>query len=234
MNKLKSIAIIPARGGSKRIPRKNIRDFCGQPIIKYSIDAAMKSDCFDEIMISTDDAEIADVAKKFGATVPFLRTLVNSNDQAGLAEVLEEVIENFGKIGQRFDYICCILPTAVFVTPEIIKKSFDILIENNAKGLVPVVKFSYPIQRAFLINEGKIELIDSDNYRKRSQDFPSTFHDSGQFYWVETASFMRSKSLLSQDMFVLEIPETQAQDIDTEEDWEVAEIKYQMMKNLQK
>ena len=162
----KCIAIITARGGSKRIPRKNIKDFCGQPIIKYSIDAAKKSGCFDEIMVSTDDQEIVAIVKKFGANVPFLRSQKTSSDFASTEEVIEEVVLEYQKIGQNFDYLCCIYPTAPFISSKKIKEAYELILKTGVDSVLPIVKFSYPIQRALKIENKfniKLKMISGGN-----------------------------------------------------------------------
>jgi len=224
------IAIITARGGSKRIPRKNIRKFCGYPIIKYSIDAAIKAGCFDEIMVSTDDTEIAEIAQKFGANVPFYRSDKTSNDFAMTADVIEEVLIEYKKNGQEFDYACCIYPTAPFINAEKLKKGFQLLQETGADSAIPVVKFSYPIQRALKIENNKLEMIWPENMNKRSQDLMPAYHDVGQFYWLNVEKFLQTKLLFSEFTVPIEIPETEVQDIDNEQDWIIAEMKFKLLK----
>ena len=226
------LAIIPARGGSKRIPRKNIKNFCGQPIIKYSIEAALQSKCFSEIMVSTDDKEIATIAKSFDAKIPFLRSEKNSNDYADTADVIEEVLNAYKKQNKHFEYFCCIYPTAPFITAEKLSNSFDILNKTNADAVIPVVKFGYPIQRSLKIENNKLEMIWPENYKKRSQDLMTTYHDSGQFYWMKTESFLTQKTLFAKNTIPFEINETEVQDIDTEQDWQLAEFKYEYFKNI--
>ena len=223
----KSIAIIPARGGSKRIPGKNIKPFNGRPIIAYSIEAALKSGCFDEVMVSTDDGEIAEVAGEYGAVVPFVRSSANSDDHATLAQVCKEVLEQYKDDGIVFDLFCCILPTAPFVSAANLQKGKQILLESAADSVVTVAKFSYPAQRALKLDEkGTMSMIWPEFYESRSQDLPPAYHDAGQFYW------MRSKSLLDQMRFfaansiALPLSEMEAQDIDTLDDWQLAELKY--------
>ncbi len=228
------LAIIPARGGSKRIPRKNIKSFCGQPIIKYSIETALQSKCFEEIMVSTDDKEIATTAESFGAKVPFLRSAVNSNDYADTADVIKEVLNSYKKLNKHFDYFCCIYPTAPFITAEKLSNSFKKLEKTGADAVIPVVKFSYPIQRSLKIENNKLEMIWPENYKKRSQDLMQTYHDCGQFYWMKTESFLTQKTLFAKNTIPFEINEIEVQDIDTEEDWKIAEFKYEYLKNKKK
>ena len=189
---MSSIAIITARGGSKRIPKKNIKNFCGKPIIAYSIEAALKSKLFDEIMVSTDDLEIAEVAKKYGANVPFMRSEKNSDDYATTADVLCEVLEEYSKLGQQFECICCIYPTAPFITSKRLIESFLKLKESKADMLTPVVKFSYPPQRSFILNNGLLEYKWPQYIRTRSQDLEEFYHDVGQFYFYREVAFLAS------------------------------------------
>ena len=227
MNKI--LAIIPARGGSKRIPRKNIKPFLGQPIIKYSIDTAIESELFDEIMVSTDDQEIAVLSKQLGARVPFIRSKENSDDYAGTADVIEEVLNEYIKRGFSFKYACCIYPTAPFVTAEKLKEGHRLLIESEADAVTPVVKFSYPIQRAFKIEDGKLVRMWPEYEKTRSQDLEPAYHDVGQFYWHKVESFFRREVKDDYKKIPFIIPEMEMQDMDTEEDWEVAEFKYQYL-----
>lgn len=225
----KSIAIITARGGSKRIPRKNIRPFCGQPIISYSIQAALKSEIFEEVMVSTDDEEIAEIALKAGALVPFIRSEKNSNDYATTTDVIFEVLEQYKSQGRNFDFFCCIYPTAPFVTAEKLKEAHSLLLKSQAPVVVPVVSFSYPIQRALKIQNGLLSMIDPQNMNSRSQDLMPTYHDSGQFYFGRVAAFMETRNLFVKNPLPLIIPEIEVQDIDNEQDWQIAELKFRMM-----
>jgi len=227
---VKNIAIIPARGGSKRIPHKNLKDFLGEPIIFYSIEAAKRSDLFDEVMVSTDNIEIAEIGKKLGANIPFMRSAKNADDFATTADVLIEVLKEYKKIGKEFDYICCIYPTAPFVTAQKLQDSFKLIIDKNLDSVVPVVKFSYPIQRAFRINRSfNLEYIWPENINKRSQDLETTYHDAGQFYWIKPNALMLNKSLITSQTLPIVVPEVEVQDIDNEEDWKIAEIKYKIL-----
>ena len=222
---MKKVAIITARGGSKRIPRKNIKDFCGKPIIAYSIEAALESKLFDEVIVSTDDDEIAEVSKKYGAKVPFKRSKKNSDDYATTSDVLLEVLENF----KNFDYFCCLYPTAPFVTSGKLVQSFDLLNKESASSLVPVVEFSFPPQRGFVINDHELSYANPEFANTRSQDLEKTYHDVGQFYWGRVSSFLEEKRIINKPCVAFEINTLEAQDIDTETDWELAEIKFNFL-----
>jgi pseudaminic acid cytidylyltransferase len=223
-----AVAIIPARGGSKRIPKKNIKEFCGKPIIAYSIEAAMQSNLFDEIMVSTDDEEIAKVAKQYGAKIPFKRSEKSSDDFAILNDVISEVLECYKSNGKHFNYGCCILSTAPFITTENLKKAFDMLVINNFDSVRPIIRFSYPIQRAFkLLHDNSVQMFNPEHLKTRSQDLEPAYHDAGQFYWFRT-----DKMLSGSFKGGMIISETEAQDIDTLEDWTIAEMKMQLMQRL--
>lgn len=226
-----NIAIIPARGGSKRIPHKNIKDFLGKPIIAYSIEAAINSGLFDEVMVSTDDEEISEISKKYKAEVPFLRSKITSGDFSTTSEVLVEVLSRYEKLGEKFDYICCIYATAPFVTQEKITKSYEFICDNKADSVFPVVKFGYPIQRAVrILPNNRVEYIWPENSNRRSQDLEPAYHDVGQFYWINGKSFSLSHSIVSKNSRCIEIPAFEEQDIDTENDWLLAEQKYRNLK----
>jgi N-acylneuraminate cytidylyltransferase len=231
---MRSLAIIPARGGSKRIPRKNIKVFCGKPIIAYSIQAAIDSGVFDEIMVSTDDLEIAEIAKQYGAVIPFMRSAELSTDMAMTAPVLLEVLEEYKRRGCEFTYACCIYPAAPFISPEKLKSAYGLLLKTKADSVNPVVRFGYPIQRALKIENNRLEMIWPENLNKRSQDLMPAFHDCGQFYFFNVGSFLRQKTLFMANTAPVEIRESEVQDIDTEEDWKIAEMKYKMMKDGEK
>tara|TARA_B110000008_G_C16877685_1_gene527505 strand:- start:279 stop:956 length:678 start_codon:yes stop_codon:yes gene_type:complete len=222
------IAIIPARGGSKRIPRKNIKDFLGKPIISYSIKAALDSNLFDEVMVSTDDYEIAKIAKQFGAKVPFMRSTKNSNDFASTYDVIEEVINEYKNQGLKFDKICCIYSCAPFISPEILTKALEKLEDKKFDSVFPVLKYSFPIQRALKRDGDKITMIEEDNLNIRSQDLEESYHDAGQFYWCKTKQLLKSKKLLTSNTGCVVISELEVQDIDTKTDWKLAELKYQL------
>ncbi len=231
----KCLAIITARGGSKRIPRKNIKEFLGSPIIKYSIEAAKNSGCFSEVMVSTDDKEIADIAVQYGASVPFLRSESTADDMTVTSDVLVEVLQKYKQLGREFAYTCCIYPTAPFITAKKLSTAYSMLSNSNAKTLVPVVRFGFPILRSFKIEDGLIKMNWPEHLNSRSQDLTPTFHDCGQFYFFRTAPFLKDRKLFTDNTIPYEMPESEVQDIDTEEDWKVAEIKYKIIldrKNL--
>jgi len=220
------VAIITARGGSKRIPRKNIKPFLGKPIIEYSINASLTSGIFDEVMVSTDDEEIAAVARRCGAVVPFLRSVDRSNDFATTADVLEEVLLQYRDAGKTFSQACCLYPTAPFVTAVKLKAAYDRWNQSGADSLIPVTRFSFPIWRSFKMERDRLEFNWPENARKRSQDLPPAYHDCGQFYFFRIDRFMETKSLVSDNTIGFEVLESEVQDIDNEEDWKIAEIKY--------
>lgn len=223
------LAIIIARGGSKRIHRKNIKSFLGKSIISYSVDASLKAGCFDEVMVSTDDQEIANLALSFGAKVPFMRSAITSNDYATTADVVVEVLQQYKVLGKVFNYCCCLYPTAPFITAAKLRTGFDKLIKSGAETLVPVVRFSYPIFRSVKILNGLIKMNWPEYNDIRSQDLPESFHDCGQFYFVRTESFLKNPKFFTDFTVPLEMPESEVQDIDNEEDWKLAEIKYTLI-----
>lgn len=222
---MKNLCIIPARGGSKRIPRKNIKPFMGKPIMAYSIEAALKSGLFDEVMVSTDDVEFADVAKQYGASVPFLRSEKTANDYATLSDVINEVVQMYKDIGKEFDNFCCLLSTAPFVTSSQLCDSYQIFIDNNFDSLRPVVRFDFPIQRAFrMADDNTVTFMHPEHMNTRSQDLEKTYHDAGLFYWGTCVLGFKGSRWGG-----YEIDESVCQDIDTEEDWRIAEIKYKLL-----
>ncbi len=229
MQSYKNIAIIPARGGSKRIPRKNVKPFLGKPIIAYSIEAALQSGLFSEVMVSTDDKEIAEIANQLGAQVPFFRSPQTANDYATIGEVVEEVLLRYQQHGSIFDNVCCLLATAPFITKERIREAYEKMLTEHYEAVFPIVRFSYPIQRALRIDNGKVLMFHPEHFAKRSQDLEPAYHDSGQFYWMRVAEFMKQKRFFAQNTGAIILSETEVQDIDTEEDWKLAELKYRLL-----
>jgi pseudaminic acid cytidylyltransferase len=230
--KPKNIAIITARGGSKRIPRKNIKNFLGKPILSYSIAACLQSEIFDEVMVSTEDQEIAEVAQQYGAKVPFLRSAKNADDYATTADVLGEVLLSYQEQGQFFDYACGLYPTAPFVSAEKLQQGLALLTQHQADSVVPVCAFSYPIWRSLKIEQDKLTMNFPENLNKRSQDLPPAYHDVGQFYFFDVKKFLVSRKILANHTIPLFISELEMQDIDNETDWKLAELKYQLLKNV--
>lgn len=229
---MESIAIIPARGGSKRIPQKNIRDFCGKPIIAYSIEAALKSNCFDEVMVSTNSEEIACIARRHGASVPFLRSEQNSNDFATTADVIAEVLNEYRSRGKNYDCFACIYATAPFVTAERLKDAMKFA--NGANAVVPVVRYSFPPQRACVIRDGSLVYLQPQYEQTRIQDLEPVYHDCGQFYLGICNTFREFHTLMPPDTKPYIVPEEEAQDIDTLSDWRIAEFKYKALHNREK
>lgn len=226
---MKAIAIITARGGSKRIPRKNVKEFLGKPILCYSIEAALGSGLFEEVMVSTDDEEIASIARAAGAKVPFMRSEKTANDYATTDDVLLEVLEEYEKRGQKFEYMACIYPTAPFVTGEKLETAMKLIVEKNGEGVMPVVSFSFPPQRGMAIRNGNLEYCYPENAAKRSQDLETMYHDCGQFYIYDVEKYLACKGDLPNGYIPLEVPELEVQDIDNVSDWILAEMKYKMM-----
>ena len=222
-----NLAIIPARGGSKRIPRKNINDFLGKPIITYSIEAAVESGIFDEIMVSTDDDEIEKIALAFGAKVPFKRSEKNADDYATTMDVIEEVVKSYADIDIHFQFVCCIYPTAPLIKAKHIKSGYDQLIEQNNTCVFPSVEFSYPIWRSFEIGEtGNIKMLWPEHINARSQDLKKAYHDAGQWYWFNTKMLDNWNWPDKTSTLILQGEEVQ--DIDTLSDWKIAEMKYSL------
>lgn len=227
----KNLCIIPARGGSKRIPRKNIKDFLGKPIIAYSIETAIESKLFDEVMVSTDDQEIAKISEKYGAKFPFFRSEENSNDFATTFKVIEEVIENYKSKGLSFDKICCIYPCAPFVSAEKLRNAYEILIENNFDSVFPIMEFSFPIQRSLKLSQNKLGFFYPEFANTRSQDLEKSYHDAGQFYFMDSQKVLEQKTILTNNSGAIVISALEGQDIDSETDWKLAELKYKLLQN---
>ena len=225
-----NIAIITARGGSKRIPHKNIKEFCGKPIIEYSIEAAKQAGIFDTVMVSTDDNKIAEIAKNTGAEVPFMRSEETSNDYATTADVLMEVLEKYKERGIRYENACCIYPTAPFVTGYKLRQAMEMLVKEKKDSVMPIVPFSFPPLRGMVINDGKLEYKWQEYAMKRSQDLEEIYHDCGQFYVFRVETFEKEKKLVTDNTVGMIISELEVQDIDNETDWQLAEMKYRLLK----
>lgn len=226
----KSIAIITARGGSKRIPRKNIREFCGKPIIAYSIEAALESKMFDIVMVSTDDVEIADIARRYGAEVPFMRSKETASDFATTKDVIKEVLSKYREMREEFEYACCIYPTAPFITPKRLEEAMQLMKEQNPVEVLPVVAFSFPPQRCFVINDdGYISYKYKEYKNARSQDLEKQYHDAGQFYVYQVEKYLALDGDISEGMLPIILSDLEVQDIDNEEDWKAAEFKYHLL-----
>lgn len=231
---MKRIAIIPARGNSKRIPKKNVKHFCGKPIIAYAIETAKQSGCFDEIMVSTDNEEIATVAREYGATVPFMRSNENAGDHAGIMDVIDEVLGKYRERGDLFEYACCMFATTPLLQFSYVVKGLDLMQEHNATSVFPVVRYGYPIQRSLRFDNGKVLMFWPENYSARSQDLEPAFHDAGQFYWLNLKQYPGPTNMFDDNAFGVEYPDLYMQDIDTMEDWELAEFKYCYLQEKEK
>jgi N-acylneuraminate cytidylyltransferase len=229
---MKRLCIIPARSGSKRIPKKNIRNFLGKPIIAYSIETALKSGVFDEVMVSTDDVEIAEIAKNYGAKVPFYRSKENADDFATTFDVIKEVITEYQKKQIHFDQACCFYATAPLVSAKSLNDAFSLLEKNKFDTVFPAIRFGFPIQRALKIDDKqKMSLIAPEHEQTRSQDLEPAYHDAGQFYVFNIKDILNKGKLWTDNTGIIEISENSAQDIDNEVDWQLAELKYQLNPN---
>ena len=221
---VKRLVCIPARGGSKRIPHKNIKPFLGRPIISYAIDVAKELD-IEEVMVSTEDPEIAKVALEYGAKVPFMRSLKNSNDTADIVDVLLEVLSEYKNRGMEFEEVVCIFPTAIFATAENIFTSLNHL--QHSEGSLPIVRYSYPPQRGLKMNtKGRLEMVDQSTYKKRTQDIEAFYHDAGQYYCLRVKELLDQKTLYPKLTNFVLMFESEVQDIDNAEDWKLAKMKY--------
>jgi N-acylneuraminate cytidylyltransferase len=228
---MENIAIIPARGGSKRIPRKNIKLFSGKPIIAFSIEAALESGLFSEVMVSTEDEEIANVAISYGAKVPFKRSVRNADDFSTTADVLDEVLKQYIAMGRTFEHACCIYPCAPFITSNKLKESYNKLIQQDYDAVFPVMRFQYPIQRALKINDGLISMFQPEHLTSRSQDLEAAYCDAGQYYWFNVARFLEKKQIWTDNTSAIIISELEGHDIDSLDDWNIAEVKYKIVTN---
>jgi pseudaminic acid cytidylyltransferase len=226
---MKKIAIIPARGGSKRITNKNIKVFFGKPIIAYSIEAAFKSGLYDEVMVSTDCEIIANVAKEYGAKVPYIRSAKTSNDYASTADVLLEVLNCYKENDIQFDYATCIYACSPFVSVKLLVDSMDIIMAKKCDCVFPVLAYNHPIQRALsLLENSYVVPFDDSKSNVRTQDLNKAYHDAGMFYTIDIKNFFVNKNLRTKDTIGIEIDELKAHDIDTENDWILAEMKYKL------
>ena len=227
------LCIIAARGGSKRIPKKNIKLFLGKPIIEYSIETALKSKLFDEVMVSTDSNEIAEIAISCGAKVPFIRSSKNSNDYSTTFDVINEVVSNYKLINREFEYTCCIYSCAPFITTQKLKEAFKMLVKGKFDSVFPVMPYSFPVQRSLLKNNtNKISFFYPEYSLSRSQDLEKSYHDAGQFYWLKTNICINKKVTITQNSGCIVISEIEGQDIDNEVDWIIAELKFKLKKTL--
>ncbi len=225
------VAIIPARGGSKRISRKNIRDFCGKPMIAWSIEAARESGCFDEVIVSTDDEEIAEVARRFGASVPFLRPESLSDDYTGTLPVIRHAVEWFKNAGHSVEFACCIYATAPFVTADDLRRGEESLRAAGCSFAFSVTSYAFPIQRALRLVQGdRVEMINPDQFATRSQDLEEAWHDAGQFYWGTADAWCQERIIFGSDSVAVPVPRYRVQDVDTLEDWESAEYMFEAVR----
>jgi len=221
------LAVIPARGGSKRIPRKNIKVFCGKPMIAWSIEAALQSECFDQVIVSTDDQEIAEVARAYGASVPFMRPAELADDYTGTIPVIQQAIEWCRGDGFDARQVCCLYATAPFVTPEDLGRGLDILEQSGSQYAFSVTSYAFPIQRAIRLTEaGRVEMFSPEHFNSRSQDLEESYHDAGQFYWGQASAWLEGKMIFSPESSAVVLPRHRVQDIDTPEDWIRAEWLY--------
>ena len=226
------LCIIPARGGSKRIPKKNIRFFCGKPIIQWSIEAALESKCFDKVIVSTDSEEIANISKRIGAEVPFIRPKSLSDDYTATAPVINHALEFINQKHGNVEYVCCIYATAPFVEPAYIKDGLKKIIDTNANFSFSVTSFPFPIQRAIkLTQDNKSQMFFPENLNKRSQDLEDSFHYAGQFYWGKSSAWLEGKRMFDDNSIPIIIPRYKVQDIDSEEDWQRAELMFKAIKS---
>lgn len=224
------VAIIPARGGSKRIPRKNIKEFCGKPMIAWSIEAAKASNCFERIIVSTDDAEIADVAKAWGATVPFIRPAALSDDYTGTSSVIRHAVEWLDQNDAPVDFACCIYATAPFVYPEALQEGWQLIQQEACSFAFSVTSYAFPIQRAIrILKTGRVSMFSPEHFRTRSQDLEEAWHDAGQFYWGAAQAWREERAIFAEESAPVGLPRYRVQDIDTPEDWVRAEWLFMAM-----
>ena len=219
-----NVAIIPARGGSKRIPRKNVKDFYGKPMIAWSIEAAKASGCFDKIIVSTDDSEIAHIARQFGAEIPFMRPAALSDDYTGTIPVIRHAVEWLNQNDAPVDYACCIYATAPFILPEDLKQGLQLIKNSGSSYAFSVTSYAFPIQRAVRITKnGRVAMFNPEHFQTRSQDLEEAWHDAGQFYWGTADAWCEERAIFGEDSLPVRLPRHRVQDIDTAEDWNRAE-----------
>jgi len=224
----RAVAIIPARGGSKRIPRKNIKDFYGKPLIAYSIEVALESNFFDKVVVSTDDKEIADIAQKYGAEV-IVRPKELADDYTGTGDVIDHAIEYLKQNGEEFDFVCTIYATAPFLQSQYLKEGFEKLKNSDAINAFSATTMPFPIQRTFKLNDnGRCEMFTPEYYSSRSQDLEEAYQDAGQFYWSKIGQ-KSDEIFFGKDTVPIILPRYLVQDIDTLEDWKRAEIMYRVL-----
>ncbi len=224
------LAVIPARGGSKRIPRKNIKLFGALPMIAWPIRAAIESQCFDRIIVSTDDQEIAEVAQAYGAEVPFIRPTNLSDDHTGTIPVITHAIDCLNQQGVVPTEVCCIYATAPFVLASDLQRGLEVLLSTDAEYAFSVTSYAFPIQRAIRItDERRVEMLQPKHFNTRSQDLEEAWHDAGQFYWGKADAWLAGKDLFNRDAVPIPLPRYRVQDIDTEEDWRRAELLHQIL-----
>lgn len=224
------LAVIPARGGSKRIPRKNIKLFCGKPMIAWSIEAALQSSCFDQIVVSTDDAEIAEVARQYGAQVPFMRPIELADDHTGTTAVIAHGVDWFAAQSQMPAQVCCLYATAPFVSADDLRRGLAVLTETGSDYAFSVTSYAFPIQRAIRINPvGRIEMFSAEHFNERSQDLEEAYHDAGQFYWGRADAWQQRRIIFSPAAVPVMLPRHRVQDIDTPEDWTRAEWMFKAL-----
>lgn len=227
---MSAVAIIPARGGSKRIPRKNIKEFCGKPMIAWSIEAALESGCFDRVIVSTDDEDIAAVARQHGAETPFMRPAQLSDDYTGTIPVIRHAVEWLADNGCAVSQACCVYATAPFVSPEDLKRGQQLLESEACSYAFSVTSYAFPIQRAIRITGGgRVAMFNPEHFGTRSQDLEEAWHDAGQFYWGTAQAWKEERLIFSEDAAPVTLPRHRVQDIDTPEDWVRAEWLFKAM-----
>jgi pseudaminic acid cytidylyltransferase len=214
------LAVIPARGGSKRIPRKNIRDFCGKPMLAWSVEAAWASGCFDAVVVSTDDHEIAEVARACGAGVPFMRPAELSDDHTGTMAVVRHCIGHFADTAKPASHTCCIYATAPFLDPADLRAGLDMLLHEGADYALAVTSYAFPIQRAVRIGvDHRLTMFAPEQFQTRSQDLEPAWHDAGQFCWGVSDAWAQGRGIFAGNAVAVPLPRRRVQDIDTPEDW---------------